>query len=203
MRSYSLSRLNRLDCASSFDRCFCCRCSLTCLASFSSFKSQRIRRRPWVLRRGRRFPPVLEGPADSTCLPLIVQHRTDSAVMHTAHHRITGMQGAFSLPVLWQWSASARVDFGFHHMTAGQLIRIGLEFQGLPPEADIISSSSSMPFGLLWPRRSHKWYPRPSLQVSGRDFGKFPLNLIGIGILFVDFVDGDDNRVHLAMLWND
>ena len=48
--------------------------------------------------------------------------------MHAAHHRITGTQGAFSYQDGGD-GASARVDFGFHHMTAGEFIGIGFEFQ--------------------------------------------------------------------------
>ncbi len=68
MRSYSLSRLSRLDCASSFDRCFCCRCSLTCLASLSSLSAKNSSPAMGTPER----PTIstgTEGPADSTCLP--------------------------------------------------------------------------------------------------------------------------------------
>ena len=110
--------------------------------------------------------------------------------MHAAHHRITGTQGAFSYQDSG-YGPSARIDFGFHHMTGGQFVGIGFEFQYFGLKRYHFHQFVN-PLGLFGRDVHINGITSPIFRCKA-DFGKLPLNFFGFCILFVDFVYGDDN----------
>ena len=109
--------------------------------------------------------------------------------MHPTHDRITRTQSSFPYQNGGDGS-TARVDFGFHHMTGGEFVWIGFKLQHFGLKQYQFEQFVN-PLGLLGRNVDINRFAAPVFR-SQADFGELPLHFFGFCILFIDFVYGDN-----------
>ncbi len=111
--------------------------------------------------------------------------------MYPTDHRVVEFKG----PLLHQDSgdrASARIQLGFNHVALGQPIRVGFKFQDFSLEEHHFKQIVNPP--ILLSRNLDKDGIAPPILTHKSNIGKFTLDTLGIGVRFVNFINGHNDR---------
>ena len=175
--------------ANSMDRCFCVRCSLTCFAVLFVGQSDQLvacfrhaGQAQYFHRHGR------TGAIHT--LPPVVEHGSDLSVVDPADDRSPRSQGALRNEDRSHRSPSG-IQLGLDHMADGQLVRVGLQLQDFALQQDHLQKIVDA--DVLLGRYLYVYGIAAPFLGNQSQFRQLALDLVGLGIVFVDLVDRHDN----------